>query len=54
MSAEDVICKWHQVFNGTLLTRSYLTIESRAALREAQLSTVKATVEVWRKRLCAV
>lgn len=51
MSAEDVIHRWHEVFNGTLLTRSYLNIESRAVLSEAQLSTMKATVKVWRKHV---
>lgn len=54
MSEEDVVHRWHKIFNGTLLTRSYLNIESRAALREAQLSMVKTTVEVWRKRLCDI
>ncbi|GEA11698.1 transposase [Alteromonas sp. KUL49] len=51
MSTEEVISRWHKVFNGTLLTRDYLVDEKRSAMREAQLLTVYATVEVWRKRL---
>lgn len=54
MSAEDVIRRWHKLFIGTLFARNYLNIENRAALREAQLSTVKITVEVWPKRLCDI
>ena len=54
MPIEEVITRWHKVFNGTLLTHKYLSKESRAQLREVQIATVEATAEVWRKRLCDI
>ncbi len=54
MPTEEVISRWHNVFNGTLLTRQYLVKESREAMREGQLATIEATVKVWRKRLCDI
>ncbi len=54
MPTEEVITRWHKVFNGTLLTRDYLVDEKRSVMRDAQLLTVHATVEVWRKRLCDI
>ena len=54
MSSEEVVTKWHKVFNGTLLTRQYLVKESREYMREAQLRTIEATIAIWRKRLCDI
>ena len=33
MSSEEVVTRWHKVFNGTLLTRQYLVEESREHMR---------------------
>ncbi|WOI37713.1 transposase [Alteromonas sp. CI.11.F.A3] len=54
MTSEEVVTRWHKVFNGTLLTRQYLVEESRERMREAQLKTIEATIAVWRKRLCDI
>ncbi|CAD5247731.1 conserved hypothetical protein [Alteromonas sp. 38] len=54
MSSEEVVTKWHKVFNGTLLTRQYLVEERRERMREAQLKAIEATIAIWRKRLCDI
>lgn len=47
-SMDEVLKRWHQLFNGTLLTQKYLRGET---LLEPMLDIVKQTAEQYRKRL---
>ncbi|APD95117.1 transposase [Alteromonas mediterranea] len=51
LTTEEVIQRWHRLYKGTLLTRSYTSSKLRSGLNETQIKTVEATAEVWRKRL---
>ena len=51
MSPEEVLTRWHTLHNGTLLTRQFMNRDQRPNLSEAQIKSVLACVEVYRKRL---
>ena len=48
-SAEDVIDRWHQLFNGSVLSRKYR--EAPHLISAAETAHVKERAEVWRARL---
>jgi len=48
LSTDDVICRWHQLFKGSLLSQRFLRNE---ALSKAELTALNNQVDTWRARL---
>lgn len=51
---EDVICRWHRLCKGTLLSHQYLNPEQRKLMHESQLITIEETANIWRQRLADI
>ena len=49
-SMAEVLCRWHTMFKGTILTRQF-ELEGEQSLSESELSAVKETAQIYRKRL---
>ncbi|MFQ3339392.1 MAG: REP element-mobilizing transposase RayT, partial [Colwellia sp.] len=47
-STDEVLKRWHQLFNGTYLTRAY---QNKQPLDKFQLAMVESSVEIYKKRL---
>lgn len=47
-STDEVLKRWHQLFNGTYLTRAY---QNKQPLDKFQLAIVESSVEIYKKRL---
>ena len=50
-SLREVVERWHQLFNGTLISQAFL---SGKPLHEAQEAELSRQVEVWRERLMSI
>ncbi len=50
-STEQVLQRWHRLFQGTALTKCYMNPARRSSLSAAETKTIKATAEVYRERL---
>lgn len=51
LSDKQVVNRWHKLFRGTLLTKMYLQGKFMSPL---EISSLNATILVWRKRLCDI
>nr|WP_218352809.1 transposase [Alteromonas lipotrueiana] len=47
----EVLKRWHKLHKGTVLTRRYMYEPERIRLTDAEINSVKATIEVYRRRL---
>ena len=50
-TTEQVLQRWHRLFRGTFLTKSYMNPAERSSLSATETKTIKATAEVYRERL---
>ena len=53
-SLNEVIERWHRLYNGTLLSQQFSHPAQRSSLSDAQLNTIHETAGVWRNRLCCI
>ncbi len=51
---DEVLKRYHSLHKGTLLTQKYSHIQTRKYLTDAELYTVKASIDVYRQRLCCI
>ncbi|MDC8831289.1 transposase [Alteromonas gilva] len=51
LSTQEIIRRWHKLYKGMLLCQRYIKPEESDAMTEAEVETVKALAEVYRKRL---
>ncbi|QPG07257.1 transposase [Salinimonas marina] len=50
-TSEQVLHRWHRLFQGTYLTKRYMHPEERKTLSAAEINTVEATANIYRERL---
>lgn len=53
-SDDEVLTRYHRLHKGTLLTQQYRQINTRKSLSKAELFTIKASIKVFRERLCCI
>jgi hypothetical protein len=54
LSTEEVICRWHKLHNGTLLTQQYKHRLHDKQWVATYMDTVEQTVKIWRQRLADI
>ena len=54
MTDSDVLHRWHQIYKGTRLTRLFVDKHLNKTLSDAELYTVRQTINIYRERLCSI